>query len=245
MRMKFGAKRFAMLTVAVAFWCATGAAQETKPTFDRKALEEALAKPSAPTEEVAALIAQLGDESWTARESASAKLRRIGVPALPALKRAYLESRDAEIPPRVERLFREIVTPRMLGETHQIALLGISLQHAPQEPIRASEVMEGGAAAKAGMQPDDVILALNGREIDFAEGTNAFRFPLWACGKGATVTLKISRDGREMNLRVKLEGGDTSQLNPSDLEAFEQWFWERWFEAHVKLDKSDKRSQNR
>jgi predicted metalloprotease with PDZ domain len=245
MWMKFSATRFAMLSVAAVFWCATGAAQEAKPTFDRKALEEALAKPSAPSEEVAALIAQLGDESWTVRESAAAKLRRIGVAALPALKRAYLESRDAEIPPRAERLFREIVTPRMLAQTHQIALLGVSLQHAPQQPIQVAEVKEGSAAAKAGLQPDDVILALNGKEIEFAEGSNALRFPLWACGKGATVTLKISRGGREMDVRVTLEDGDTSQLNPSDLEAFEEWFWERWFEAHVKSDNPSKRSENR
>lgn len=231
-----------ILAGAMAFCSVTAETQEARPSFDRKALEAALANPAPPTEEVAALIAQLGDELWTARESAAAKLRRIGVSALPALKRAYLESRDAEIPPRAERLFREIVTPRMLRDSLQIALLGIELNHAPGEPLSVGKVNDGGAAAKAGMQPDDVIVALNGKEIDYTQGSNSFRYPLWACGKGATVTLKILRDGREMELKVKLEGGDTSQLNPSALEAFEEWYWEQWFETHVKSDKRMKRS---
>ncbi|GEM_PF-2815558 len=246
MRMNFVGQsrlRAAWLAVVLAFPVGVEA-QDVKPSFDRKAVEASLQNPSPPSEEVAALIAQLGDESWTMRESASAKLQRMGVTVLPALKSAYLESRDAEIPPRVERLFREIVTPRLLRETHQIALLGISLQHSPSEPITVSEVIEGGAAAKAGIQPEDVILALNGREIDSMEGSNAFRYPLWACGKGATVTLKIARDGRELDVKVKLEGGDTSQLNPSDLDAFEQWYWERWFETHVKARKDTERSSN-
>jgi hypothetical protein len=57
---------------------------------------------------VAALVARLGDRDFARREAASAELRRIGAPALPAL-RAAAASRDPEVAARAETLIGQIV----------------------------------------------------------------------------------------------------------------------------------------
>jgi C-terminal processing protease CtpA/Prc len=238
----------AWFAVAVTVSPLPAARAQQQTAINRQALEKALESPSEPSAEVAALIAKLGDESWSVRESASAKLRRLGVEVLPALKYAYHRTTDAEVRLRIEQVFQGIVTPRALRESLQIALLGIRIAASAadsQEPIRIEKIIEGGAASKAGLQDQDEIIALNGKAIDLSNGSNGFRFPLWACGKGAVVTLKILRDGKELEVQATLEGGDTSQLLPEDLEAFEQWYWKHWFETHVKTDKSSKRSSLR
>lgn len=73
----------------------------------------AAAEPSAtrpatqPAAEIAALIAQLGDEDFRVRELAAEKLRAIGQPALPALRRASSEG-DPEIQTRAAELVKDI-----------------------------------------------------------------------------------------------------------------------------------------
>jgi hypothetical protein len=53
------------------------------------------------------LIRQLGDDQWRTRESASRRLRKVGAPALPALKIA-LRSKDLEVRTRAEHLLQVI-----------------------------------------------------------------------------------------------------------------------------------------
>jgi hypothetical protein len=63
------------------------------------------------SEEIASLVHQLGDESFAARESATKRLREIGVPALDALRQASV-SADREVRRRAQDLLAGIHPPR-------------------------------------------------------------------------------------------------------------------------------------
>ncbi|MCC5880488.1 MAG: DegQ family serine endoprotease [Idiomarina sp.] len=69
-----------------------------------------------------------------------------------------------------------------------------------------SEVLPDGAAAKAGIQAGDVIISLEGRELQsFAE----LAATVGTMGAGRSVVLGILRDGEELELKVELLERDT------------------------------------
>jgi HEAT repeat protein len=73
---------------------------------------ETIEKKEAPATKYAALIEQLGDESFARREEATAMLRRQGSLALLPLRKA-LEHDDAEVRSRARKLIAEAETPRV------------------------------------------------------------------------------------------------------------------------------------
>jgi serine protease Do len=68
--------------------------------------------------------------------------------------------------------------------------------------VLVGEVVQDSPAEKAGLKAGDVIETYNGKKV---ESLNQFRFLVADTGPGADITLGILRDGREQNLRVKLE----------------------------------------
>ncbi len=77
----------------------------------RAALGEGAAPDGAELEvRIAALVADLGNADWAAREAASAGLRKLGSAALPALKKATA-SADPEVKTRAEELVEELEKP--------------------------------------------------------------------------------------------------------------------------------------
>jgi len=68
--------------------------------------------------------------------------------------------------------------------------------------VIVSQVQNGSAAERAGMQHGDVIHALNGNAVT---EPNAFRNDIAGTPPGRTVTLKIWRRGNEQELRATLE----------------------------------------
>lgn len=71
-------------------------------------------------------------------------------------------------------------------------------------------VLPDSPAAKAGIQPGDVILEVEGKKIDERNGLTAL---LNQRGVNETVTLKILRGGQERNIDVKLEPAPTDPGN--------------------------------
>jgi C-terminal processing protease CtpA/Prc len=78
--------------------------------------------------------------------------------------------------------------------------------------LKVAEVVEGGPAAKAGLQTDDVITAVDGRAIDSMQELAPI---MAAAGPGATVKLDVLRDGKKKSVSVVLAP------HPADLQPAE------------------------
>jgi serine protease Do len=99
--------------------------------------------------------------------------------------------------------------------------LGVSIQNVTPELSKAlnlkvakgvvvSSVQKESPAEKAGLKPEDVILKFNGKTLE-----NTVELSTWVANTspGTTVTLSISRDGKEMPIKVKL-----GELNPENMQ---------------------------
>ncbi|MBK1826114.1 S1C family serine protease [Haloferula rosea] len=95
------------------------------------------------------------------------------------------------------------VAERTLRESDQ-AFIGISLDPAFEgEGVRVREVDERGGADEAGVQPGDVLIAINGEGVASAfELRNA----LLEFSPGDTIKASISRDGQALEIDINLGG---------------------------------------
>lgn len=81
--------------------------------FARGADPDPATPPPPQAGDAAALIKQLGDADFKAREAASERLKSMGAAALPGLKEAITSSDDPEICSRADSLVRQIERPRV------------------------------------------------------------------------------------------------------------------------------------
>ena len=74
-------------------------------------------------------------------------------------------------------------------------------------------ILENGSASEADLRPGDVILEIDGREVD---APNQLQSYVAAQTAGTTVTLKIFRDGEELERKVTLKKkDDDSKTEPA------------------------------
>ncbi|MCA9543257.1 MAG: PDZ domain-containing protein, partial [Myxococcales bacterium] len=124
---------------------------------------------------------------------------------------------------------RPIIDQLKDGEAVRRGFLGVVIQ--PLEPVFAEQfgldadtrgVLVGGvshdsAAAKAGVEPGDVVVGLNGQQV---EDVNRFRNKVAMLGPGKPVTLEVLRGGERKTLTVTLDErpGDprAQQAAPAD-----------------------------
>jgi S1-C subfamily serine protease len=97
------------------------------------------------------------------------------------------------------RVHRGLLGVTVQGVTGDLAA-GFGLDKA--EGAIVSDVTPNGAAAKAGIKRGDVILSYEGRPVI---DTNAFRNAIAATKPGTTVTLKVLRDGKTIDVKPTLE----------------------------------------
>jgi serine protease Do len=97
------------------------------------------------------------------------------------------------------RVHRGLLGVTVQGLTGDLAA-GLGLDKT--EGALVSNVTPNGAAAKAGIKQGDVILSYQGRPV---VDTNAFRNEIAATKPGSTVTLKVMRDGRTIEIKPTLE----------------------------------------
>ena len=64
-----------------------------------------------------------------------------------------------------------------------------------------TEIVPDGPAAKSGLQKDDVIVAMNGKEID----GRALRNAVGSMSPGSSINLKVLRNGAERNFTITLD----------------------------------------
>jgi Do/DeqQ family serine protease len=67
--------------------------------------------------------------------------------------------------------------------------------------VFVAEVAPGGPAERAGIRPNDVIVGFNGERVD---EMNQFRIRVSSTPPGSEVTLRVLRDGREQEVRLRL-----------------------------------------
>ena len=79
--------------------------------------------------------------------------------------------------------------------------IAVSLGLSSARGVIVSQVQEGSAAERAGLQRGDVVLALNGNAVS---EPNIFRNDIAGTPPGRTVTLRIWRGGNEQELRATL-----------------------------------------
>ena len=115
---------------------------------------------------------------------------------------------DVPAPPRsswLPHFFMGEGSPRRLGIEYQEVgdQLAQYFKLGAERGVLVSRVDEDGPAAKAGVKAGDVILKLHGKTVrdasDLQEALNA-------AGAGAEVQLSVQRDGRPLDLKVKLAG---------------------------------------
>ena len=70
-----------------------------------------------------------------------------------------------------------------------------------QKGVIVARVLAGGAAERAGVQLNDVIIKFNGTEVN---EPNTFRNLVAGTAPGSDVTLTIVRDGREQQINARL-----------------------------------------
>jgi len=119
-------------------------------------------------------------------------------------------------------LVRHVMTQLKEKGTVTRARLGVYFQEltpklASALGVRASQgavvtdIVPDGPASKSGLQKDDVIVALNGKDID----GRSLRLALGSTAPGTTVDLKVLRDGAERKYSITL---DTMPADPQRAE---------------------------
>lgn len=110
------------------------------------------------------------------------------------------------------RVVRGFIGIKMDEVTEQLSKsLGLPDTHG----IVVSDVVKDGAAAKAGVKAEDVIVELNGKKF---ESLLSFRNAITATEPGSKVDLKIFRNGEPMTITVTigdLGGAETVSLKPA------------------------------
>jgi serine protease Do len=95
-------------------------------------------------------------------------------------------------------------------------LLAEALGVAADAGVVLSDVAPGGPAARAGLQPGDLVLALDGKRM---ENGRQLRINLYAHGVNETVVIDVQRGDRKLSLRVPVGERDNDAGRLTDLIA--------------------------
>jgi serine protease Do len=140
----------------------------------------------------------------------------IEIPEVPEMSAVPLVPPVLPIPPMLHdgdresfrRLFREYGGARKLGIEYQevSGQLAQYFKLGEERGVLVSSVDENGPAARAGLRAGDVILKFNGSPVP---DSRSLRDQVRKAEAGSEATLTVSRDGRSLDLKVKLGGSAT------------------------------------
>jgi predicted metalloprotease with PDZ domain len=135
------------------------------------------------------------------------------MPAVPPMPPIPPLPRDGEDVNAFRRLLRETGGARKLGIEYQelSSQLARYFKLGDERGVLVSEVDADGPAGKAGLQAGDVILKFNGAAVT---DSRSLREQVRKAEAGSDATLTVSREGRSLDLKVKL-GGSTPARRPA------------------------------
>lgn len=173
--------------------------------------------------QVTSLVADLSDESWSAREAAEKVLTEADPGVLRQLDQHLAVSRDPEALRRLERIYRHHVPKSAyVGETPVPGFLGIQMDNttvtADDSPVLSGrecgivvvEVVapqdgsEPTAAQKVGLQSGDLIVAIDGQKFVGDVSTAHLAERISRVGAGGTFPLVFYRGDKRHEVQVTL-----------------------------------------
>ncbi|MCD6374731.1 MAG: PDZ domain-containing protein, partial [Caldisericaceae bacterium] len=93
-----------------------------------------------------------------------------------------------------------------ISEVTPVTAKGVKLDR--PRGVFVTSVIEGSAAEKAGIKEGDVILAVDGKEVN---RPNELQAKIGIKNPGDMVTLKVWRDGKELTIKAKLKGRNNEE----------------------------------
>ena len=90
------------------------------------------------------------------------------------------------------------------GFSRSMAWSGAWLMRSPSGELTVAAVAKGGPAARSGLQKGDVVLAVNGRDLN-AESAGHSCADGSACAVGSSFAYTVQRAGKTRTVKVKLE----------------------------------------
>jgi len=158
--------------------------------------------------EVDRLIPLLNSPAYAEREAATEKLTEVGAPAFAKLRKAYADSDDLELKLRIERVVRTGYLDRYVFDKY--GFLGVQLQMVDparmqkggkpvptENALQIGRVIADTGASKAGLQAEDIVVALNGAALvgSGQDAVNRFSSTIRTFRPGTPVRLNILRNG--------------------------------------------------
>lgn len=190
---------------------------------------------------IAPLIERLGSWKFAERQQAAKDLADLGPGAFYELSRIYRTRDDFEVRLQIEDVVREQFLWHSLLK-HK-GFLGVSYAPTqilrdgrPQWVIVVNFVRPDTAAADAGILETDLVVGVDGRQLDEEPGQESFRELIGAKGAGAKILLDIQRDDQRLQVEVVLRARPMAEYNTpalaeelaSHLQSFSAW-WGRHF----------------
>jgi C-terminal processing protease CtpA/Prc len=211
----------------------------------------------APT--IPSAIERLGAETFADRESAQRALldtaQKQADPVLKACAAAYRQTQDPEVRHRLKAVMQHVVETIVFRAPR--GFLGIQMNHfqlqefgnnqvlvinnpaIPSPFIRVSSVIENTGAAKAGLQANDMIVAVDGKTW---ERQNSAWFTAYIQSKspGTQVNLTFLRDGKTNQVAAVL--GETPEADREAMLAPERArpFFDHWWRENVETGQTAK-----
>lgn len=90
-----------------------------------------------------------------------------------------------------------------VNERYKLFYYGINVDRNIEKGLVVAKVEKNGAAAKAGLEMEDVIVKIDGKEVD---SLSKLRYYLFQYKIGDKIKLTCIRDKKEIDIEVKLEG---------------------------------------
>jgi C-terminal processing protease CtpA/Prc len=203
--------------------------------------------------EVTALLAKLGSPKPGDREQAADRLASLGAKAFPQLREAYARAEDLEVRLRIEEIVQDAYLS--LHVYNKNAFLGIRQSQVPIQPagnskipqgnvgIRVEQVITGTAAEAAGLQAQDIIVAVDDEYIsgNHPNPVQWFVEAIRTRGPGTKMRLLVLRKDDPFEIEATLRArpknlyagqGPVTQMLVEQERRFAGW-WAKHFAAEA------------